>query len=188
MNPQTQRNAQLPKGSRLPNPEITLQEALRAAVEASQFLIGVSHDPSRALAIIEPYAEFEGLTGGSAEQVRCSRSIVCSVVADCHKALGDYRTSANWYRRASGYLKRGGFPSEYAELVVNHELADHYENALECMRVNRDWWRSQPLLVRLHGHLVSRWWLYPSGWKMRFRERSLISELESLIAERNVER
>ena len=167
----------------MPNPEITLQEALRAAVEASQFLVGVSHDPSRALAMIEPYADFEELTGGSPHQIQLARSIVCAVVADCQNALGDFHTAANWYRRASGYWKKGGYPAFYADLVIKHQLVEHYQTALECMRANRADWQSRPLLVRIYLHIISRWWMYPSQWSLMFRERSLTSKLESLIAE-----
>ena len=166
-------------------PNLTLQEALRMAVEANKFLQGVSHDPMRALAIIEPYADRDDLTGGSAEQVQKSRSIVCGVMGDCYQELGDFHTSANWYRRASGYSKVGGFPLCYAELVVKHELTEHYEDVLDCLRSTRKDWKSRPLKDRLYYHFVSRWWLYPSMWKLLSRERSLISQLESLVAERH---
>lgn len=135
------------------------------------------------LAIIEPYAEQDELTGGSADQIRMSRSIVCAVMADCFGELGDFRTAANWYRRASGYCKKGGFPSCYAELVIKHDLVEHFEPALDCLRSNRADWMSRPLFVRLYYHIVSRWWMYPSQWAIMFRTRSLTSKLESLIAE-----
>lgn len=160
---------------------IKLQEAIHAAVEASQFLQGISHDPSRALSIIEPYAEHEELTGGSADQIRMARSIVCAVMADCFNGLGDFQTAANWYRRASGYWMKGGYPPLYADLVIKHELVDHYQTALDCLRSNRADWQSRPLLVRLYFHIVSRWWMYPSQWSLMLRERGLAAKLESLI-------
>ena len=164
-------------------PAITLQEALRVAVEASRFLVGVSRDPSRALSMIEPFSELEELTCGSAHQIQLSRSIVCAVVADCHNALGDFHTAANWYRRASGYWQKGGYPASYADLAIRHQLVDHYQTALECMRANRADWQSRPLCSRIYSHIISRWWMYPSQWSLILHERSLIPKLESLIAE-----
>jgi hypothetical protein len=162
---------------------VTPQEALAEAARASQFLQGLQLNPLEALRIIEPYACCAEFTDAAEEQTRRIRSIICSVVADCHRELGDVNLAAKCYREASEYWMFGGYAPFYADMVTAHELAEHYEEALECLRFNQASWQQRPLSVRLWSHLVSRWWLYPSQWRVQFRKRRRIPRLEALIKE-----
>src|SRR5262245_27691680 len=162
----------------------TPKQAIDAAIDASRYLHGVRKDPGRALRIIERYAACEFVAGAGAEQALRVRSIICAVIADCYRELGDVKVAAEWYRSASQSWRVGGFPAFYADMVITHELADHYETALECLKVNDESWRSRPLLVRWYYNIACCWWLYPAMWRLRLRERSFIPRLETLIKDR----
>lgn len=167
----------------MPTSLVTPKEALDEAVRASQYLQGPRFDPQEALRIIEPYADCEEFLGAAKEQTQRVRSILCSVVADCHRELGDVNLAAKKYREASEHWMFGGYAPYYADMVIEHELAEHYQKALECLKFNKESWRQRPLSVRLWSHFVSRWWLYPSEWRVQFRERRRMARLEELIKE-----
>jgi hypothetical protein len=157
------------------------REALEKAYEAASHLRGWRQDPRRGLAIILPYGDCVDFIDAPPLASRIVRSLVCAVIADCYREMGEVVTAAEWYRRASESRKRGGYPSLYADMVISHKLADHYENALDCLKESKANWKAKPLLVRFYWHVVSMWWIYPSAWKFRFREGNLIPQLESLV-------
>lgn len=176
----------------MPTDAVTAQHAARATICASHYLIQFRPDPRNALAVIGRYAECHDFETG--DQVRAEKwdevihhlkSIICSTVADCHRGLGDVRAAAEWYRRAGENWKVGGFPPIYAELVLRHELTDHYEMALDCLRHNLADWMSRPLLTRIYWSLASGWlwrpWLYGWTWRTWFRQKRHLSELEARI-------
>jgi hypothetical protein len=162
----------------------TPKQALDAAMDASRYLQGLRMDPRRALRIIEPYAACGLLVGATPAQSLRVRSIIHAVIADCYRELGEVTAAAEWYRSASQNWKVGGFPGFYADMVITHRLADHYETALECLKVSQESWRARPLLMRLYYHVTSCWWLYPSMWRILTRERGFVPRLEALIRDR----
>jgi hypothetical protein len=164
---------------------VTPKQALDAVIQASNYLQGLSHNPSQALAIIEPYTRYEHFDGASAEQTLRVRSIVCAVVADCYREMGSVEIAADWYRTASRHWKVGGFPEHYANMVLTHELVDHYETALDCLKATRADWHARPFLVRLYFNVRALWWLYPSECSQRLRHRTFIRRLEALIRKRS---
>jgi hypothetical protein len=159
------------------------REALEKAYEAASHLRGWRQDPRKGLAIILPYGDcvdFVDATPLTSRKVRC---LVCAVIADCYREAGEVVTAADWYRKASESWKVGGYPSLYADMVITHKLADHYENALDCLKESKANRKAKPLLTRLYYHIISMWWINPSIWKhrFRFREGNLIRQLESLV-------
>jgi hypothetical protein len=119
------------------------------------------------------------------------RSIVCATTADCYRELDDVKAAAEWYRRAGQSWKGGGFPPIYADMVLQHGLEDHYEFSLECLRQSLADWKAKPFLVRVFWHMVSGWWLrpweYPHAWRTFLRQRTLVTQLETRVGERNLE-
>jgi hypothetical protein len=139
-------------------------------------------DPRRALEIIQAVPDDAAFAGADPRADRLIRCTICAVTGDCYRMLGDVAAAADWYRRAAGHWKGGlGYPFFYAALVVEHRLTAHYRLALECLRHEQAYWRSKPFLARFYHSLRSWWWLSPSGWKQRWRERSLVPRLEALI-------
>ena len=165
----------------MPSEPVTPKQALDAACQASNYLQGLNHNPSRALAIIEQFAQCKQFSGASDERTGRVRSIVCAVVADCYREMGNVEIAAEWYRSAARYWKVGGFAEYYANMVIIHELADHYETALDCLKATRADWHARPFLVRLYFNVRALWWLYPSEWSQRLRHHTFIRRLEALI-------
>ena len=164
------------------NAPMTPQEAIAVACRADRFLRGFRPDPRRALEVIQSVPEEAEFSGADSQADRIARAALCAVRADCHRMLGEFATAADWYRRAAGHWKGGlAYPFFYADLVVRHRLTEHYQLALDCLRHEQAYWQSGPLLYRFHHSLRSLWWLYPSGWKQRLRERSLGLRLEALL-------
>jgi hypothetical protein len=99
--------------------------------------------------------------------------------------MGDIGTAAEWYRRAGQSWKIGGFPAIYADMVLRHRLADHYETALDCLQSNLADWQAKPLVVRIYWHVVSGWWLRPwlyrSIWQTSLRQSALVAELQEAL-------
>jgi hypothetical protein len=169
----------------VPSQTVTPKQALDASIQASKYLQGVNHNPSQALSIIEPFAECDQFIGASAEQTLRVRSIVCAVVADCYREMGSVEIAADWYRTASRHWKVGGFPEYYANMVITHGLADHYETALDCMKTTRADWHARPFWVRFYFNVRALWWLYPAEWSQRLRHRTFIRRLEALVRQRS---
>jgi hypothetical protein len=165
------------------NTHLTTQEAIAVAHRADGYLRGFRPDPRRALQIVQSVPKEFG--GADLQAARIALGALCAVTGDCYRMLGDVATAADWYRRAAGHWQGGlGYPFLYADLVVQHQLAGHYQIALDCLRSEEAYWRSKPLLSRLSHSLRGLWWLYPSGWKQRWRERSLSRRLEALNQDR----
>jgi hypothetical protein len=128
---------------------------------------------------VQDDAEFPGADPRADRIIRCA---ICAVTGDCYRMLGDVAAAADWYRRAAGHWQGGlGYPFFYADMVAEHRLTAHYRIALDCLRDEQAYWRSKPLLYRWYHNLSSLWWLRPSCWKQRWRERSLVPRLEALI-------
>jgi hypothetical protein len=164
----------------MPQAAITARDAMRAAMEAGRYVVGLRKDPRRALAIIGPAAGCPKYACDRPDTERKVRAIVCNVTGDCHRLLGDFRAAAEWYRAAGESDEGSGSAPIYADLVLAHGLADHYPAALKYLRAHRQRWRARPLGQRLYWHLASGWWLYPSAWRLQWRERSLLARLEAL--------
>jgi hypothetical protein len=133
------------------------------------------------LAIIEPYSRFQEFDWTTPQQSRTIRSLVCALTADCYRALDEVQTAAAWYRRAGETRKGGVDPALYADMVLSHGLADHYKTALQQLRDKETEWGSKPLLVRLYYNVISLWWVFPSAWELRLRERTFRPRLEELV-------
>jgi hypothetical protein len=128
---------------------------------------------------VQDDAEFAGADPQANRIICCT---ICAVTGDCYRLLGDVAAAADWYRRAAGHWKGGlGYPFFYADMVVQHQLTEHYQLALDCLRREQAYWRAKPLLHRVYHDLGSLWWLYPSCWRQRLRESSLVPRLEALI-------
>lgn len=179
----------------MPARPVNTDGAIQAVLEANQLLTGLHPDPHQALEFVLPYSECQEFTTPDRirpddrdEVIRITRSLVCAMIADCHLAMEDVRTAAEWYRRASQSCKAGGYPAVYANMVLEHWLDDHYENALECLRFRREQWRSRPLLVRLYWHVVSGWWFrpwrYAEARRTFLRQRELEKQLEDRLSHR----
>jgi hypothetical protein len=179
----------------MPDEPVKAEDALQAAIRSSSHLSGLWPDPQKALEIIRPYADCGEYSAGERVQpknrdrlLRAVRSMVCAVTADCYRELGDVRTAAEWYRRAGQSWKVGGFPALYADMVLRHDLDDHYEVALDYLRHNLADWQSKPFLVRLYWHVASGWWLRPwnyrAAWRTFLRQRTLVAQLETRVAVR----
>jgi hypothetical protein len=161
---------------------MTPQNAMAAVFRADKHLRVFRPDPSRALEVIQSVQEDTDFASDDPQANCIVRCAVCAVTADCYRMLGDVTTAAEWYRRAAGHWKGGlGYSFFYTDMVVKHGLAGHYRTALECLRHEEEYWRSKPLLYRFYRGLTSLWWLCPSGWGQRLRERSLVPKLEALI-------
>jgi hypothetical protein len=157
------------------------QEAIAVAHRADGYLRGFRPDPRRALAVTQSVPEDAEFAGGDPQAGRIARACLCAVRGDCYRMLGAVTTAADWYRRAAGHWQGGlGYPFFYADLVVQHQLSGHYQIALDCLRNEEAYWRSKPPLYQFWHSLRSLWWLYPSGWKQRWRERSLSRRLGAL--------
>jgi hypothetical protein len=157
------------------------QEATAVVCRADRHLRGFRPDPRRALEVLQSVQDDAEFSGADPQANRIIRCTICAVTGDCHRMLGDVAAAADWYRRAAGHWKGGlGYPFFYADMVMEHQLTEHYRIALECLRLEQAYWRSKPLLYRFCHHLSSLWWLYPSCWKQRLRERSLVPRLEAL--------
>jgi hypothetical protein len=164
--------------------EITGHEAVQAALRANRRLngfFGLGRDPSRALAIMEPYRNCDQYTWVTPAQNQRIRCIVCAITADCYRELREIETAAVWYRRAGECLKGGIFPAIYADMVLAHGLAEHYATALEQLQDQQASWRSRPWLLRLYYEVVSFWWLHPAVWKLRLRQHTLQTRLKELV-------
>ena len=161
---------------------VTLREAVGAALDANRYIQGLRQDPRYALTLLEPYADCEEFVDATPEDTRRGRGVVCLVMADCYHSLGEFRTAAEWYRRAGRSWKQDMYPGFYAATVIDHKLEDYYEDALDWVKYNQDNWQRKPLLLRLFYNVASwRWWIFPSNWRMTLRDKKLIPELESLI-------
>jgi hypothetical protein len=163
------------------NTHLTTQEAIAVAHRADGYLRSFRPDPRRALAVMQSMPEDAEFAGADPEADRIARGALCAVTGDCYRLLGEVATAADWYRRAARHWQGGlGYPFFCAALVVKHWLAGHYQIALDCLRSEEAYWRSKPLLYRFSHSLRTLWWLYPLGWKQRWRERSLSRRLEAL--------
>lgn len=163
-------------------PLVTVRDALRAALDADSYLQGLWQDPRHALTLLRPYADCEEFVDATPEDTRKGRGVVCIVMADCYRCLGEFRTAAEWYRRAGQSWKQNMYPGFYAATVIDHQLDEHYEDALDWVKYSQANWQRKPLLLRIYYNVASwRWWIYPSNWRMTLRDPKLIPELESLI-------
>jgi tetratricopeptide (TPR) repeat protein len=176
----------------MPDESVKVEDALKAATRASSYLSGIWPAPQKALEIIRQYADSEEYSAGERVQpedrhklLRVVRSLVCAVTADCYRELGDFRTAAEWYRRAGESWKVGGFSAIYADMALQHRLDDHYEAALEYLRHTFADWQSKPFVVRLYWHVVSGWWLRPwdyrAVWRTILRQGTLVAQLEARV-------
>lgn len=168
----------------LAKPSVTRQEVGDAVREASRYLQGMRQDPARALTVLEPYRECEEFSECTPDEARKLRSIVCVVIADCYRELGQVRTAAEWYRRGGRSFKGGGLAFLYADMVIQHQLQEFYDDALDWLEKSQAIWQATPLITRVFYHVITCWWLYPSQWRMRFRERQLIREMRALVSAR----
>ena len=167
--------------------QVTVLEALDAAVSAGRQLEWPRANPSRGLALIAPFAECEQFIDAQPSQSLGVRCIICAVHGDCHLALGQIGEAAGWYLRGCGYSKAGGcspfFAPFYARMVVDHQLTGHYHTAIEALHAHYAAWRSNPFLTRLYWNIFTLWWLRPSQWRMKLRERRLLVQLSTLVEE-----
>jgi hypothetical protein len=163
------------------NTVTTPREAIAVAHRADGYLRGFRPDPRRALEVIQSVPPDTEFASADPQAVRIARCALCAVTGDCYRLLGDVTTAADWYRRAAGHWQGGlAYPFFYADLVVRHQLSGHYQIALDCLRNEEAYWRSKSVLYRFWHSLRSMWWLHPSGWKQRWREKSLSRRLEAL--------
>ena len=164
------------------NTLLTPREAIAVAHRADGYVRGFRPDPRRGLAVIQLVPEDAEFAGTDPQADRIARCALCAVTGDCYRMLGEVATAADWYRRAAGHWQGGlGYPFFYADMLAEHRLTEHYRMALDCLRHEQAYWRSKPLLYRCYHNLSSLWWLRPSCWKQRWRERSLVPRLEALI-------
>jgi hypothetical protein len=165
----------------------TVREVLDVVVAAGRHLEWPRPDPARALELVAPYAECEEFADARPDQAGGLRCVVCAVVGDCYRSLGDAEVAAGWYIRARDHARAGGcapfFAPLFAQMVLDHRMVAHYGAALECLRANRAAWRAQPLLTRLYWEVVSFWWLRPYQWRARLREARVLRELEALVGD-----
>lgn len=166
-------------------PQLTARDALRAIRRCARTIDWGRKNPVKGLEIIAPFHSCTTFPDLSPESSRKTLSLVCAVTADCHRELGDHLTAADWYRRAAHYYEGGGFPYFYAELVLSHNLAEHYQTALDCVTFSQSEWHQHQWALRMLAHLVSLWWLRPSMRSFMRRHKSFASELSSRLESTN---
>ena len=158
-----------------------LDNAMKAAFEASRYLVWWCNRPKRALEIMTPFHSFKIPTGAEKDRYDIVMSLIMAVTGDCYLTMKEPIKAAEWHRRASQYYKGGGYPSMYAKVVLQYNLSDHYQAALECMEAKNANWRKQPFLVKLLSHFLSGWWLHPHQWRLLLTERGFSRRLRHRI-------
>jgi hypothetical protein len=182
----------------MPDDPINAEDAIKAIFRSNRHLSRIWPDTQKALEIILPYADCEEYSFGERVKpenrdklLRVLRNMICAMVADCYREMGDAQTAAHWYRRAGESWKGGGFPPLYADMVLRHGLEDHYEFALDCLRHSLADWLAKPFLVRVFWHVVSGWWLRPwdyrEAWRTFLRQKLLVTELKARVSGHGLE-
>lgn len=128
---------------------------LRKVKQASSILDSSHPDHERAFELLEPYRRLTSVEGVDPQRSDALLALVSSAFADAYRESGEYRTAAEWYRKSSNYRVAGGYTDLYADMVITHQLADHYEHALYCLREGRTAWSKESLYLKLIGHVFS---------------------------------
>jgi tetratricopeptide (TPR) repeat protein len=121
---------------------------LRKLMSAARAITGKRPDTQKAMAILAPYRDLDIIPGVEKNTSDAQLHLVAATVADCYRIEGEFREAAAWYRRASRFRPDGGHVHFYAEMVIEQEIDDHYEEALRCLRHSMATWRHRSIIVR----------------------------------------
>jgi tetratricopeptide (TPR) repeat protein len=120
---------------------------LRKLMSAARAITGKRPDTQKAMAILAPYRDLDIIPGVEKNTSDAQLHLVAATVADCYRIEGEFREAAAWYRRASRFRPDGGHVHFYAEMVIEQEIDDHYEEALRCLRHSMATWRHRSIIV-----------------------------------------
>jgi hypothetical protein len=158
-----------------------LDRAMKSVLEASRNLAWWRNRPAKALEIITPFHNLAMPAGVDRGKYEIVMGLVMAVTGDCCFAMKEPLKAAQWYQRATQYRKGGPFAPRYADLVLRHDLSDHYQSSLECLEASRASWSRQPLWVKILSHLLSKWWLHPHQWRLALIGHTLRRRLQERI-------
>jgi hypothetical protein len=154
--------------------------AFRTLKGCERFLRARQPDYRKALQLLEPFRECHGFHDATADASALVMSLLCATFGDCYRELGEVVSAANWYRRAGGYREGTGFAEYYADMVVKHQLRDHFQVALSSLRASAEQKQTTPALRRAYYNVVSIWKCW-SAWHMSQQTDRLIRILGESI-------
>jgi len=129
--------------------------AFRKLISAARAISGEQPDTKKAMVILAPYRDLDIIPGVEKNKSDAQLCLIAATVADCYRIDGEFRDAAAWYRRASSFRPDGGHVYFYAEMVLEHEIEDHYEEALRCFRQSTTAWRRRSIIARAAGWIWS---------------------------------
>jgi hypothetical protein len=154
--------------------------AFRTLKECAWLLRAKQPDYHKVLELLEPFRECNEFTDVEPDASAVAMSLLCATFGDCYRELGEVATAANWYRRAGSYREATGFAEYYADMVVKHQLRDHYQPAFCSLRASREKNQKTSLLARAYYNAVSMWKCWPS-WRMSRQSNRLVRKLSDLL-------
>jgi len=163
---------------------------MQVVLRCTNLLMARRPDTDKVLDMIAPYQDLEVIEGQAKARSDNLLSLICAVTADAHREAGRYVEAAHWYRRSLQFRVNGGCVDYYADMVIEHQLADHYKCALDCVRRAGLEWKRVPWELRLFGYILSFWMRLRAPWSfrpyraLRRRSRTFESQLEQLLSAR----
>jgi tetratricopeptide (TPR) repeat protein len=163
---------------------------LKAFIIQVNGLISRKHpDIEGALNMLKPFLTADTIYGFTEAQSCAGLHLLCSLAGDCFRINGNIEKAIHQYGRALKFTPGGACSEYYAELVVDHKLSKHYQNAYDNLIQNKENHKKMPLSIRIKASIclvksiIKRPGLYKERRESNKRSKTLKDELQVLLQE-----